>query len=88
MRFCDNENLFFQNGRQKINLIIIYLKNKKICILKMLYGKHLLDFLNTCTQICIFSSSELLATFFCPMKLRLPRQCTMKNLSQQMREKK
>ena len=31
-------------GRQKINLIINFLKNEKIWILKMLYGKHLLDF--------------------------------------------
>ena len=30
-------------GHQKINLII-FLKNEKIWILKMLYGKHLLDF--------------------------------------------
>ena len=31
-------------GRQKINLIINFLKNEKIWILQMLYGKHLLDF--------------------------------------------
>ena len=31
-------------GRQKINLIINFLKNEKIWILKMSYGKHLLDF--------------------------------------------
>ena len=31
-------------GRWKINLIIIFFKNEKIRILKMLYGKHLLDF--------------------------------------------
>ena len=28
-RFCDNKNLFFENGRQKINLIINFLKIKK-----------------------------------------------------------
>ena len=49
--------------RWKINLFINFLKNEKIWILKMLYGKHLLDFWNTCTQIHIFVSSEL-ATFF------------------------
>ena len=43
-RFCDNKNLFFENGRQKINLIITFLKNEKIWILKMLYHKHLFDF--------------------------------------------
>ena len=43
-RFCDYKNLFFENGRQKTNLIITFLKNEKIWILKMLYGKHLLDF--------------------------------------------
>ena len=36
-----------------MNLIINFLKNEKIWILKMLYGKHLLDFWNTCTQICL-----------------------------------
>ena len=43
-RFCDNKNLFFENGRQKINLIINFLENENIWILRMLYGKHLLDF--------------------------------------------
>ena len=58
-RFCDNKNLFFENGRQKINLIIIFLKNEKIWILKMLYGKHLLDFWNTCTFFKIFFTCQL-----------------------------
>ena len=26
-RFCDNKNLFFENARQKINLIITFFKN-------------------------------------------------------------
>ena len=58
-RFCDNKNLFFENGRQKINLIITFLKNEKIWILKMLYGKHLLDFWNTCTFFKIFFTLQL-----------------------------
>ena len=58
-RFCDNKNLFFENGRQKINLIITFLKNEKIWILKMLYGKHLLDFWNTCTFFKIFFTCQL-----------------------------
>ena len=61
-RFCDNKNLFFENGRQKINLIITFLKNEKIWILKMLYGKRLLDFWNTCTFFKIFFTCQL-ATF-------------------------
>ena len=43
-RFCDNKNLFFENGRQKMNLIINFLKNEKIWILKTICGKHLICF--------------------------------------------
>ena len=39
-RFCDNKNLFVENGRQKINLIINFLKNEKIWILKALAAEQ------------------------------------------------
>ena len=61
--FCDNKNLFFENGGQKINLIITFFKNEKIWILKMLYHKHLFDFWNTCTFFKIFFTCQL-AMFF------------------------
>ena len=38
-------------GRQKIILNILVKKNEKSWNLKTLYGKHLLDFFDTCTQI-------------------------------------
>ena len=68
-RFCDyvpghlcfsKRNIY---GHQKINLIINFKKNEKTWILKTLYGKHLLDFLHSCTQIYIFISAKD-ATFF------------------------
>ena len=33
-RFCDNKNLFFENARHKINLIITFFKNEKTWILR------------------------------------------------------
>ena len=49
-RFCDKRNYVTTRGnygRQKMNLNIQVKKNEKSWILKALYDKHLLDFLNS-----------------------------------------
>ena len=69
-RFCDKRNYVTTReiyGHQKINLDIEVKKNEKSWILKALYCKHLLDFLEfffqSCTQIIVFLMDQS-HTFF------------------------